>query len=72
MSVETIRKLMGDIRDLRIANAELEVKCAKLMDLAKRAQNNQDYWKKLYYDLIHNKTSRSNGDMPDMFKDIFK
>lgn len=72
MSVDVIRQLMKDKEALRIANATLEVKNVKLMDLAKRAQKNQDHWKGRYYELLHNKVPEYKGDIPDIFKDIFK
>lgn len=64
MSVETIKQLMREVQDLRIKNA-------KLMDLAKKAQARQDYWRTRYYDVIHHKEDKTE-DMPDFFKDLFK
>jgi len=69
---ETVVQLLKDNHALRIANAALEVKCAKLWALAKKAQERQDHWKGLYYGLIHNKKPEYKGDIPDILKDFFK
>lgn len=72
MSVQTIRELMRELQGLRIANAALEVRNAKLLVLAKKAQERQDHWKGLYYELVHNKKPEYKGDIPDIFKDFLK